>query len=77
MQGSEDIIFTGAFGPEDKEVKISVYWVDTWYLFVDNRLVSLVLLRDDKWFLTEQGKDFMLTGADALILGEIIESSQR
>jgi hypothetical protein len=72
-----DLIFTDAYGPEDKQVKISDLFGSTggsggYHVYIDNFFIGQMFYRKGEWvgFLSEK---YGFTMDDIQVLGQIIE----
>lgn len=74
MKG-DDIQFLGSYGNEAFVVRVSLYWNDTYYLFVNHYLVGTILKRNNQW-IGSFHKDTDYTAADVFIIAEMIEAHE-
>ncbi|WP_316831826.1 hypothetical protein [Pedobacter aquatilis] len=70
----EEFKFKAQFGSAIIDAKISVYWTDTYYLFLDNALTGILSYRNNCWSFAASGnQDY--NSDDLLVLAEIIQTN--
>jgi len=70
----KDVSFASYHGNEIKRARIELYWTDTYYLFENDYLISIITLRNGVWAMTDQSinGDKLLTSADLDVLSQLI-----
>ncbi|GGH02864.1 hypothetical protein [Pedobacter zeae] len=71
----KDIIFNAPFGAHERAIRISFYWTDTYYLYIDDFLTAIISNRGNAWFMTDQ-RDELFTATDLGLISALIESQQ-
>jgi len=70
----DEFRFKAQFADEVIDARIQLYWTDTYYLFLNNRLQGVLMKREDSWrFAASTNQDY--NSDDLLVLAEIIETN--
>ena len=66
--------FKAQFVDEVFDARVSVHWVDTYYLFLNKYLHGIIMKRGNSWiFAPSSDQDY--NSDDILILAEIVETN--
>lgn len=72
---ADSIHLVGTYGDVTRQITISLYWIDTYDLFVDNYLVGRILKRNGQW-IGDFHNNTDYTFADVSIIADMIESRE-
>ena len=70
----QEYIFKAQFVDEVFDARVSVHWVDTYYLFLNKYLQGVIMKRGNSWSFTPSSKQDY-NSDDILMLAEIVETN--